>query len=68
MVAFEAHVCNEGAPNYDRIYAWFRLVKLWTGMRFDDTKGTPNRTMELLEFGLKGIINRSKTSDPGKRV
>lgn len=49
---------NEGEPNYGRVYAWFRLVKLWSGMRFDDTKGTPNRTMELAEWGCGG---RSKT-------
>lgn len=30
-----------------RVYAWLRLIKLWTGMRFDDTKGVPNRTLEL---------------------
>ena len=68
IMAWETHVCDEQETNYSRIYAWFRLVKLWTGMRFDDTKGTPNRTLEMTEFGLKGIINRSKTSGPGKRI
>eukprot|EP00913_Durusdinium_trenchii_P028161 g26404.t1 len=68
VISWEAHVCDENMPNYPRIYAWFRLVKLWTGMRFDDTKGTPNRTVEMLDYGLKGVIHRSKTSGPGKRV
>ena len=68
IMAWEVHVCDEKETNYSRAYAWFRLIKLWTGMRFDDTKGTPNRTMEMTEWGLKGVINRSKTSGPGKRV
>ena len=68
IMAWEVHVCDEKESNYSRAYAWFRLIKLWTGMRFDDTKGTPNRTMEMTEWGLKGVINRSKTSGPGKRV
>ena len=38
-------------------------------MRFDNTKGTPIiRTLEMDERGLKGVINRSKTSGLGKRV
>ena len=68
IMAWETHVVNEEAPRYPRIYAWFRLIKLWTGMRFDDTKGAPNRTMEMFDWGLKGVINRSKTSGPGKRI
>ena len=68
VVAWEAWVCNDEASNYSRAYAWFRLIKFGTGMRFDDTKGTPNRTMELCEWGLKGVIHRSKTSGPGKRI
>ena len=68
IVAWEIHVCDEKVKRYSRVYAWFRLVKLWTGMRFDDTKGSPSRTMEMLDYGLKGIVNRSKTSGPGKRV
>ena len=68
VVAWEAHVVDESVSNYARIYSWFRLVKLWTGTRFDDTKGAPSSTMELLEWGLKGIIDRSKTSGPGKKV
>ena len=68
VVAFESHVCDTGATPYSRVYAWFRLFKLWTGMRFDDTKGTPNRSIEMNDWGLKGVIDRSKTSGPGKRV
>ena len=68
IVAWESYILDEDNPRYPRIYAWFRLIKLWSGMRFDDAKGTPNRTMEMFDWGLKGVINRSKTSGPGKRV
>ena len=68
VIAWEIHVCNEDETPYARVYAWFRLVKLWTGMRFDDAKGTTNRSMEVTEWGLRGVISRSKTSGPGKRI
>ena len=68
VIAWEQHVCDESKPNYHRVYAWFRLTKLWTGMRFDDTRGVPNRTLELSDTCLKGVIHRSKTSGPGKHV
>lgn len=64
----EGRILDETVSNYSRIYAWFRLVKLWTGMRFDDAKGAPIGTMEMREWGLKGIIDRSKTSGPTKKV
>ena len=60
-------VCDDRLP-FVRAYAWFRLIKIWTGMRFDDTRGTPNRGIELKDTHLVGIIHKSKTSGPGKRV
>ena len=68
IVAWEDHALDESASNYSRIYAWFRLVKLWTGMRFDDTKGAPSGTLEMREWGMKGIIDRSKTSGLERRL
>ena len=37
-------------------------------MRFDDTRGTPNRSLELRESHLVGVIHKSKTSGPGKKI
>ena len=37
-------------------------------MRFDDTRGVPNRTLELSDTCLKGVIHRSKTSGPGPQA
>ena len=68
VIAMEAIVMDDDRLPFPRAYAWFRLVKLWAGLRFDDTKGTPNRSIELRENHLVGIIHKSKTSGPGKRI
>ena len=39
VVAWEDVVVDRDAKEYVRCYAWYRLVKLWTGMRFSDTCG-----------------------------
>ena len=66
--AMECAVMDDEAPEYVRVYAWYRLIKTWAGLRFHDTQGVPNKTLELLPEGLKGEIHRSKTSGPGKKV
>eukprot|EP00435_Cladocopium_sp_Y103_P017366 s1708_g4.t1 len=66
--SMERLVTDEAATPYLRIYAWFRLVKLWAGMRFNDTQGVPAHTMSFDDSLLKGEIHRSKTSGAGKRL
>ena len=56
------------STNYLRAYAWFRLVKLWTGMCFNDTQGVTSSTLKMEEQGLHREIHRSKTFGAGKRV
>ena len=68
VIAMEAMVMDDDRLPFSRAYAWFRLVKLWAGLRFDDTKGMPNRSIELRENHLVGIIHKSKPSGPGKRI
>lgn len=68
VMAMEEMVISDDRLPFSRAYAWYRLVKIWAGLRFDDTKGIPNRSMELRENYLVGIIHKSKTSGPGKRV
>ena len=68
LESFEETVMDDRAPRYARAYAWFRLVKLWTGMRFADTKGLEEQTLEMGDQGLTGVLTRTKTSGPGKRV
>eukprot|EP00435_Cladocopium_sp_Y103_P061321 s228_g23.t1 len=68
IAAWEEQVCDSDTPSYVRCYAWYRLVKLWSGMRFNDTQGVLNKTMKSTEYGLYGEIHRSKTSGPGKKL
>ena len=65
VMAMEDMVVADDRVPFSRAYAWYRLVKIWAGLRFDDTKGTPNRSMELRDSHLVGIIHKSKTSGPG---
>ena len=43
-------LCDDAKP-FSRAYAWFRFVKIWSGMRFDDIRGTPNRATKLTPGG-----------------
>ena len=67
--SWEAVVVKKEEANYVRVYAWFKLLKLWAALRWDDTLGIPPSSMELLrERGLRGKIVRSKTTGDGKRI
>ena len=68
VISLEEMVSNEKKSSYQRIYCWFRLVKLWTGMRFSDTCGLDNRSLEIGSRGLTGILCKTKTTGPGKKV
>ena len=68
VAGMETAVMDDQAQEYVRAYAWYRLIKTWAGLRFHDTQGVPNHTLEMTPEGLKGEIHRSKTSGPGKKV
>jgi hypothetical protein len=68
VLALEKKVLDYRAESYLKIYAWFRLVKLWTGMQISDTTGLDHSTLEWQSFGLTGVLNRTKTTGPGKKV
>ena len=68
-VAWENVVVASGERNYVRIFAWFKLIKLWAALRWDDTLGIPPSMIDMRpEVGLKGKIVRSKTTGEGRRV
>ena len=61
-------VMPEESP-YIRLYAWFKLVKLWGMLRWSDTLGIPAARVRYFEGeGLVGEVVRSKTSGVGRRV
>ena len=66
--AMEAAVLDQELTRFVRAYAWFRLVKLWAGLRFSDTKGLPYGSLKMEEHGLSGILTVTKTTGPGKKV
>ena len=68
-MGLEFVVMTEDAPVYKRIFAWYKLVKLWGALRWDDTLGCPPSSFRWVETqGLEAEIVRSKTSGDGKRV
>ena len=68
LVALELAVMDAKLPLYTRYLAGFRLVKWWSGMRFDDTLGASPQgiTAEGEVFKLKLV--RTKTSGPDRRT
>lgn len=68
IASMERLVTDEAASNYVRAYCWYRLVKVWSGMRFNDTQGVPASSMCLSGEGLTGEIHKSKTSGAGKKL
>ena len=36
LAAFEGVVVDLRRPTFDRLFAWYRCVRFWTSMRFDD--------------------------------
>ena len=69
VLCWEFQVVEPTVPGYIRLYAWFKLVKLWSMMRWSDTQGVPPARMSWTkEYGLVGDIVRSKTTGAGRRV
>ena len=68
VAAFEDVVMDTRAANYIRVYTWFRLMKVWTGMRYSDTLGLLEKTLEMHEYGVTAVLVKTKTTGPGKKV
>ena len=66
--AMERSVMDGGLTRFVRAYSWFRLIKLWAGLRFSDTKGLAYSSLKMEEHGLSGVLSVTKTTGPGKKV
>ena len=66
--ALELLVVDESAPLFARGYAFNKLLKLWTACRTNDLSGLNPSSLSLTRFGLQGLLERTKTTGPGKRV
>ena len=69
VIGWEMQVLASDEKAYIRVFAWFKLVKLWGALRWDDTMGIPPSSLEYFRNrGLRGKIVRSKTTGEGRRV
>ena len=62
VVAMECKVVDALPPNFIKVCSWYRLVRIWTAMRFDDHRGLVPGRLKLLALGLRGTLVRTKTS------
>ena len=67
-LSWEMTVVDEMRLLYDRLYAFWLLVKLWGTLRFDDHRGMLPSKMHLGLQGLAATLVRTKTSGVGKKV
>ena len=68
VVALEGVVGAEHVPRYVRFYAWTKLLRHWTSMRWDDTNGISPHKLRRRARGAFGQLERSKTSGRDKTV
>ena len=69
VAAWEAHVLRLDVAPYHRAYAWWKAVKVWASLRFDDHRGlVPAGLTWADDKGLAGTLTRTKTTGRGKRV
>ena len=68
LMALELKVVDMNAPRAIRVTAWYRLVKVYGGLRWDDLQRMHSDHMELKDAGLTGRMVRTKVSGPGRRV
>ena len=67
LMAFELTVMDERRPDFPRMYAWYRLVRCWSAMRFDDHRGMAPRLIRLGASGLRATLVQTKTTGAGKK-
>ena len=68
IVAFEEVVMNTHEALFVRCFAWYRLLRHWTAMRWDDTVGLNPTQLRPMARGLAGQLERTKVSGPGKKT
>ena len=68
IIALEGVVCALERKAYERGFAWFRLFRHWSGMRWDDSQGLKPDSLEIRARGVVGTLERTKTSGPGKKI
>ena len=62
LAAFELVVVDPSRPKFERMFAWYRCVRCWSSMSFDDHRGLIPARIKLLPSGLRGTLVRTKTA------
>lgn len=68
VMAMERMVMDTEANKFIRGYSWYRLFKLWTGMRYADTLGLHMETLRQDGTGVWATLMKTKTTGPGKKI
>ena len=68
IAPMETLVVDTRAPFEVRVCAWFKLIKLWASMRFDDAAHLKTSGLRFYDGQLTGMMHQSKTTGAGKRV
>lgn len=68
VVGFEDVVSDPSRPLFQRAFAWYRLVRHWSSLRWDGTQGIHPASLDRRARGLHALLEKSKTSGPGKRI
>lgn len=66
--AMERDVGDLDLPMFVRAYAWYRLVRHWTAMRFSDGDYLAPESLVRRARGMVGVLTRTKTSGIDKAM
>lgn len=66
--SLEIMVLSESQPLFARAFAFYKLLKVWSCCRSSDLECLQPTALRLLPLGLSGLLERTKTTGPGKRV
>ena len=68
VCSLELAVCDSSQPLCARGFAFYKLLKLWAACRSGDLTGLNPASLVLSSEGLQGVLERTKTTGPGKRI
>ena len=68
VAPLETLVVDGAVPFEVRVCAWFKLIKMWASMRFDDAAHLKTSELRFYDGQLVGMMHQSKTTGAGKRV
>ncbi|CAE8621781.1 unnamed protein product [Polarella glacialis] len=68
LISLELFVACVDIPLYHRAFAWYKLVKVWASLRSDDCMGLQPCHLKTVAGGIEFMLERTKTSGPGRRL